>query len=260
MQVFHHTFRAMGTRLDLVLPGIDAGTGDEVGAAVASVVGHIERRLSRYDPDSIVSHLNAHAGEEPVALDDDVWEVLTACAAYHRRTGGAFDVTCFPLFTLWRERDAAACTPPTDEEIADALARCGMHRVELDPEARTVRFLHPELQLDLGAFGKGYALERVDGVFERYGIPSAFVSFGESSILARGMHPSGRTWPVGIEHLFDRGRSVFTVRLPTTAPSVRRATAISSIPARDFRSRGCARCRLFRILPFVPRRFRRRCS
>lgn len=54
------------------------------------------------------------------------------------------------------------------------------------------------MSLDLGGFGKGYALDRLAEGLRREGVERAFLSFGESSITVLGSHPHGPAWPVGI--------------------------------------------------------------
>ena len=64
---------AMGTRFELVLL---AGRGD-LRAAGEAAIDEIEtwhRRLSRFAPDSLVSHINREAARAPVRLDRDPFE------------------------------------------------------------------------------------------------------------------------------------------------------------------------------------------
>jgi thiamine biosynthesis lipoprotein len=56
--------------------------------------------------------------------------------------------------------------------------------------------------LDLGGFGKGYALGQLAQHFRQQGIERAFLSFGESSVTVLGSHPHGPAWPVGIANMF----------------------------------------------------------
>ena len=72
-----------------------------------------------------------------------------------------------------------------------------MSLVELDPEASTVRFLREGVLLDLGAIGKGYAVERAVGILEDAEVPGALVhgKLDLSGPLDTAWHLV-RAWPV----------------------------------------------------------------
>jgi thiamine biosynthesis lipoprotein len=204
--VFHHIFPAMHTRFSMVLPGVDRLTGEWLAAEVETIVQSQERLLSRFDPRSPLSELNRRAALEPVRPPAPLWDVLQICREHWRRTGGAFDIAQTARTEL--QRDAVARgADPSPEELRAAGERCGFGQVQFDDDAGTVRFAAPGLCLDLGAIGKGLALEAVGAALRRQGVTSGFLSFGESSIAVIGSHPSGPHWPVGVADLYRAGHS-----------------------------------------------------
>jgi thiamine biosynthesis lipoprotein len=60
--------------------------------------------------------------------------------------------------------------------------------------------------LDLGGYGKGYALRQAGRLLEAEAVTRALINFGDSSILAAGTHPHGDCWPVGIADPCTRER------------------------------------------------------
>ncbi len=212
--VFHYGFYGMGTRFELVLPGVDSVDGQSLAESVESRVLALEAKLSRFDPDSIISNINRRAFHEAVPLNEELWEVFNLCDEYHKKTGGAFDIAILPIIQLWKNafQDENYPEPPA-EKITSVLQGCGMRHLELDSAGRTLRFHHPSVEVDLGGFGKGFAVWKTLRYLQYEGIEKAFISFGESSVCVIGSHPSGKPWPVCIEHLFDRGRSVHTFDL-----------------------------------------------
>ena len=227
--VFHYGFYAMGTRFELILPGIDSVDGQSLAETVERRVLALEAKLSRFDPHSIISDINRRAFHEPVTLDEELWEVFCLCSEYHKKTGGAFDIAILPLIRLWKKalQDENYPEPPA-EKITSVLQGCGMHHLELDSTRRTLRFHHPSVEIDLGAFGKGFAVWKTLRYLQYEGIEKAFISFGESSVSVLGGHPSGKPWPVGIKHLFDRGRSVHTFNLIDASLSTSGNTPVDS--------------------------------
>jgi thiamine biosynthesis lipoprotein len=89
----------------------------------------------------------------------------------------------------------------------------------MDEEKNEVFLKHPGMEIDLGGFGKGYALEKVKMLLEKHAVNNAVISFGDSSILAIGNHPYGDCWKVGIRHLLDTGKSAYTFDLKNEALS-----------------------------------------
>lgn len=152
----------MGTRLDLVVSDIDPEQGRLCAAEIRSEVRRLEKKLSRFDEASHLSEINRRAGAGPVTIDEKMAHILTLCRGYSDATRGAFDITLPGLGTLWKTRgEADPASRPTSAEIAQALEATGMEKLEIDSDGPSVRFLHPDLTLDLGGFGKVYGLERI---------------------------------------------------------------------------------------------------
>jgi thiamine biosynthesis lipoprotein len=94
------------------------------------------------------------------------------------------------------------------------MRRTGFRHVVLNPDARTVKFRVPGLELNLGAVGKGYALDRAAELLRESGVGSALLHGGGSSVYAIG-HPPGdpRGWPVRLRPPTDTAASLGTVYL-----------------------------------------------
>jgi FAD:protein FMN transferase len=217
-RVFHHACQAMGTRFAMVLPEVDNVTGERLAEMAERNLRAQQRLMSRFDANSPVSELNRRADAGPVAPPGDLWNILHLCREHWRRTRGAFDITQLPLHELWREslsRDEV----PSPEVLANTLARTGFERVRLDETARSVSFETPGVRIDLGGFGKGYALEQLAESFKAQGVERAFFSFGESSVTVIGSHPNGPPWPVGIVNLFQPANPVHTFNLQDASVS-----------------------------------------
>ncbi len=214
VKVFHHSFFAMGTRLNLILPGLDSADGYEIAEAVEHLVLKLEKKLSRFDSDSLIGEINERAHTAPVSLDEEGLRIFSVCNDYHKKTVGAFDIALLPLTCLWREAAKGENgKEPAANLIETTLAQSGMDRLHLDPAERTVRLDTPEVKIDLGGFGKGYALGKVIPMLIEQGISRAFLSFGESSVSVIGGRSEEEAWKVGIEHLFREGESIHTFNL-----------------------------------------------
>ena len=205
--------RAMATRFEVALP---AGTPDAVAAAedALDLIDQLEDQLTVFRDHSEVCRLNATAAAGPVVAEEKLFELLTTCAAWTRETDAAFDVATGALTRAWGFFSRQGRVP-TPRERADTMARTGMRHVILNAERRSVKFRVAGLELNFGAVGKGYALDRAaDLLREKWGIRSALLHGGGSSILAIG-HPPGdpRGWPITLTHPWEPGRSLGTVYL-----------------------------------------------
>ena len=211
-KVFHRSCFAMNTRFSMVLVGIDTERAEALAAAVECDLHAHERIMSRFDAEGPVSDLNRRATESAIQTPEGLWEILSLCRDYWKRTHGAFDITLWPLSHLWREHLGCG-DEPTGEAIEQARRQAGFGRLHFDDAAHTVCFQSKGMSIDLGGFGKGFALERLASSLRAQGVERALLSFGESSITVLGSHPHGPTWPVGITNMFHPSDTVHTFHL-----------------------------------------------
>ncbi|MGD0520112.1 MAG: FAD:protein FMN transferase [Terracidiphilus sp.] len=211
-KVFHRSCFAMNTRFSMVLVGIETERAEALAVAAECDLRACERMMSRFDAESPVSDLNRRATETAIQPPEGLWEILSLCRDYWKRSRGAFDITLWPLNHLWREHLGRG-EEPTGKAIEQARLQTGFERLHLDEIAHTVRFQSKGMSIDLGGFGKGFAIERLDGSLRAQGVEQAFLSFGESSITVLGSHPHGPAWPVGITNMFQPSDTVHTFHL-----------------------------------------------
>ena len=94
---------------------------------------------------------------------------------------------------------------PDEKTLAQARARTGWQHVQLDPEAKTVRFDIPGIRINLGSIGKGFAIDRVAQVIRNHWFPTpALIHGGQSSVFALGSPPGrfGGRWEVALRNPF----------------------------------------------------------
>jgi len=159
--------------------------------------------LSLYRPGSEISRLNALAAREPVRVTPEVFRLLGHAKQLAQETAGAFDISIAPLVRCWGFMGGSGHYPAPDV-LAAARTSVGMHLVELDPGNFTVRFTRPGVMLDLGAIGKGYAIERAAEILRDAGVTSALLHGGTSTVFGLSHPPEGEHWRVSIENPADR--------------------------------------------------------
>jgi thiamine biosynthesis lipoprotein len=86
-------------------------------------------------------------------------------------------------------------------------------KVQINAAARTVHFSAAGVELDLGAIGKGYAVDRVASVLREAGAVAALVDAGSSTLYAMDAPPGKNGWTVRVPNPVDRSQTVSTVTL-----------------------------------------------
>jgi thiamine biosynthesis lipoprotein len=212
---------AMGSFFEIALPAAVPGALALAEQAL-DLIERLEAQMTIYRDDSELSRLNAHAHEGPMPVEPGLFALLERAVAIGRATDGAYDVASGALSIAWgfvrgprRVPDAAT--------LEEARARSGVAHVRLDPAARTVAFDTQGVVLNLGAIGKGHAVDRAIEVARRHWFPTpALVQAGQSSVYALGSPPDrfGGRWPIALRNPFDPEHPLGTLWLRNRALGV----------------------------------------
>jgi len=185
----------MGADASLRIHHHDARAAQRLVERSIEEVRRLENIFSLHRADSVVAQLNKRGFliAPPVELID----VLEASKRYHELTGGAFDPSVQPLWSLYREhfsQVAADPAGPSASLIAAALDRVGLRHLSFD--RNRVAFGRAGMGLTLNGIAQGYATDRVVEILRAGGIEQSLVDMGEPR--AMGASPAGRPWNVGI--------------------------------------------------------------
>jgi thiamine biosynthesis lipoprotein len=154
--------------------------------------------MSNYKPDSALSNLNRSAHFHSERVPSDLYRVIDEALRFSRLSDGKFDISVAPLVTLWKAALHGEDTPSQARQ--EEVRRCvGYEKIELIPPDE-INFRSPCLQLDLGAIGKGYAVDRAAEVLNSMEIHNALINAGGSTIFAMGSPPGQAAWLI---HLRD---------------------------------------------------------
>lgn len=186
---------AMATRFELVLHGGDVAFLRAAGEEALAEIGRVEALLSAFRDSSDIGRINRHAAEGPVRVAAETCRVIERCRALSHACDGAFDITVGPLVRLWRTSGEEGRLPDP-RALDEARRRVGMERVLVDTAALTVRLDAPGMALDLGAAGKGYAIDLAIAALRDAGVTSALLHGGTSSVHAIGAPPDADGWRV----------------------------------------------------------------
>lgn len=187
----------MGVPFRITLYAADEGTAKraaEAGFARVEALNHI---FSDYEDDSELTKLSRTSGSgHAVKVSDELWTVLSRAQVLAARTDGAFDVTCGPLTSMWRNARRKH-ELPTPERIAEMTARVGWKKMRLDEKAHTVELTAPDMRLDVGSIAKGFACDETLKTLRKAGCPRSMVA-GSGDISASDPPPGRKGWRIEV--------------------------------------------------------------
>ena len=173
------TFRheAMATYFEITIAGHEAAYAQQAAAAAWRQLDRLEGELSRYVESSDIARANRLARGGTIVIGDDALECLLIAAETSLTTHRAFDAA----YASERAADLAKDAP----------------LFTLDPAAHTLTSHAARLHLDLGAIGKGYALDRLANTLREWNVTPACLNSGGSTALALGPPAGEPGWPIG---------------------------------------------------------------
>jgi thiamine biosynthesis lipoprotein len=204
--ILRHDFTAMASTCDIQLAGDHAAAAAMAERAVAEV-RRIEAKYSRYQPDSIISRINAGAGGAPVAIDAETGKLLDYADAVWRSSGGRFDISSGVLRRVW---DFSSGRLPAQADIDAILPLIGWGKVERGDD--WVRLPVPGMALDFGGLGKEYAVDCAADLCLAAGWRSGLINLG-GDLRVLGPQPDGSLWRIGIRHPRRDGAVLATLAL-----------------------------------------------
>ena len=173
IHIFNHN--AMATQFQVRIAGEEKTYAAQTAQAAFALVDELESRLSRFRANSEISQIAQLAPGEKLRLTEPVFTCLEIARRMELVTRGAFSATAAALKT-----------------------QAAMPLWSLAPKDFSIRCDRGKLELDLGAIGKGFALDRMAEVLREWDCPAFLLVAGGSSILA-GDAPAGTAgWSCGL--------------------------------------------------------------
>lgn len=170
---FNH--RAMATYFEIRIAGEERTYAAQAAQAAIDLLDKLESRLSRFRSNSDIAQIAELAPGQKMRLSEPVFACLEIAKRMELATRGAFSATAAALQTQ-------ASAP----------------RWRLQPELQSIVCESGQLMVDLGAIGKGFALDRMAELLRNWDCPAFLLVAGGSSILAGDAPNDAAGWSCGL--------------------------------------------------------------
>lgn len=195
---FEYSEPHMGTLFHLQLYASSQETADAAAKVAFARVKTLNGIFSDYQSDSELMKLCQKAGQGPIKVSAELFDILQRSRDWSERSQGAFDVSVGPLVQLWR-RARRTRQLPKEASLRDAQALVDFRLIELLPDCM-VQLKKAKMRLDLGGIAKGYAADEMLKVIKSKGITSACIAAG-GDVCVSNRPPGKPGWVISVAPL-----------------------------------------------------------
>ncbi len=159
--------------------------------------------------------VNDNAGIAPVAVADEVIELLKYCKELHAETNGAVNIAMGAVLSIWHDyrtagtagtigaattRNAVAAQLPPMEILLEASKHIDINDIFINEENKTVFLADPLMSIDVGAIAKGYSAGIAVELAKEAGMTSVLANFGGNTVgVGKPQDGTRARWGVGIQ-------------------------------------------------------------
>ena len=197
-QVFHHEAYVFGTRVDVAVYGENQAEADRAAAAVLREFDRLHRAYHAWEPSELTALNAAIARGEVATVSDELAAILRDAQAIAATGDGLFDPALGGLVALWGFHSDSFVPQRPDPDRLQALLAARPSMADLVIDGNRVESRNRAVQLDLGGYAKGYALDRAAAILREAGTVNALINIG-GNVMALG-GKGDQPWRIGIQH------------------------------------------------------------
>lgn len=149
--------------------------------------------------------INRNAGVAPVKVDQEIIDLLKFSIELYEMTDGQVNIAMGSVLSIWHDyrtngiNDPDNASLPSMEKLQEAAKHTDIYNIIIDEEASTVYLADPEMSLDVGSIGKGYAVQMVAEYARELGYDNLVINVG-GNVAAVGSRADETDWKFGIQN------------------------------------------------------------
>lgn len=197
-RVFQQESYVFGTRVEVAIYG---DSEPQARAATDAVLGEFDRLHRAYhawEPSELTALNGALARGEAAQVSPELAAMLSDAQAIAASGDGLFNPAMGRLIALWGFHTDSFVPRLPDPAVLAEVLKAAPSMADLTIDGTTVTSRNRAVELDLGGYAKGYALDRAGAILRGRGIHNALINIG-GNVLALGAK-GGQPWRVGIQH------------------------------------------------------------
>ena len=149
--------------------------------------------------------INNNAGVAPVTVDKEIIELLKFSIDLYEKTDGEINIAMGKVLKIWHDyrtlgmNDSSQAQLPPMDVLQSASEHCDINDIIIDEEASTVYLADPEMSLDVGSIGKGFAVQKVAEFAREQGFNNLVINCG-GNVISVGPKADDTNWIFGIQN------------------------------------------------------------
>ncbi len=197
--IYQQESYVFGTRVEVLIYGEPEAKAQAGAAAVLGEFDRLHRAYHAWQPSDLTALNEAiAAGRQDVPVSPELAHLLKDAQRIAEQGEELFDPAIGKLIALWGfHNDEFKPIVPPPADVA-ALVRANARMSDLRIDGDRVSSRNRAVELDLGGYAKGYALDRASAILHQQGIANALINIG-GNVMALG-RKGDRAWRVGIQH------------------------------------------------------------
>ena len=187
-----------GTLVDISIYGETDERAQAVSNAIIQEYQHLHQRLHAWKPSELSAVNQAFTQGEAITVKADIAQMLSDVTRLYTQSNGTFNPAIGQLIKLWGFQNDTFTPHQVDAKAIDSLISKNPRMTDLVIKGNQIHSVNSAVQLDLGGYAKGYALDLGLDYLKQQHIQHALINIG-GNIIALGQH-GNQAWRVGIQH------------------------------------------------------------
>jgi FAD:protein FMN transferase len=188
-----------GTLVDVSIYGEAKPRAEQLTQAILQDFQGLHQRLHAWQKGSELYQLNQALAQGKTAMvSPELAAILQDAKLRSQQSQGLFNPAIGKLIQLWGFQRDEFTPVEVDKQQLQSLVQSQPNMQDLQIQGQVVSSKNPDVQLDLGGYAKGYALDRAARYLRSQHVKNALLNIG-GNIIALGQHGE-HAWRVGIQH------------------------------------------------------------